>query len=148
MNKRSSNLAVLAMAALTLSSAMMSATAQTHAQQKQKGKDPLYNPRAVAHQIDRSAMSLQIQGWTRDLKYPVYPVKVMGGSDSTYYVTKDSVDKYQEFNIDTLACEIGKAPVEVLKDKKYLCQDGVCFSADAGAIIGVDPRKTVKKMRC
>lgn len=111
------------------------------------GKDPLYNPRAVKHQIDRSAMSIQIQGWTRDLKYPVYPIQVMRG-ETPYYATKDSVDKYQTFNLDELACEIGKAPVEVLKDKKYMCADGVCFSNDAGAIIGVDPRKTVKKVRC
>lgn len=110
------------------------------------GKDPLYNPRAVPHQIDRSAMSVQIQGWTRDLKYPVYPIEVMRGNPP-YYATKDTVDKYQTFDLDHLACEIGKAPAEVLKNKKYECTDGVCYSME-GAIIGVDPRKTVKRVHC
>lgn len=111
-------------------------------------KDPIYNPRAVKHQIDRSAMGVQIQGWTRDLKYPVYPITVMAGSSGVWYSTKTDVEPYMEFDIDTLACEIGKAPVEVLKDPKYSCKDGVCYSNDAGAIIGVDPRKKTKRVSC
>jgi len=111
-------------------------------------KDPLTNPDAVKHQIDRSAMEIQIQGWSRDLKFPVYPLQVQAGGNATYYVTKPSVKQYKEFDFDELRCEIGDAPKEVLKLKDYACDDGVCMTKE-GAILGTDPRRPVnKKHRC
>lgn len=121
--------------------------AAVQAQIKPK-KDPLTDPDAVAHRIDRSAMELQIQGWTRDLKYPVYPVQVQTGGNATYYVTKETVPKYHEFDFDELRCEIGDAPKEVLKSPTYACTDGVCMSKEGG-IVGTDPRRPVnKKHKC
>lgn len=111
-------------------------------------KDPLTNPDAVKHHIDRSAMEIQIQGWTRDLKYPVYPIAVMNGGNASYFVTNERVAKYKEFDFDELRCEIGDADRAVLKDKNYSCADGVCMSKE-GAILGTDPRKPLnKKHRC
>jgi hypothetical protein len=111
-------------------------------------QDSTTNPNARPHQIDRSAMTVQIQGWTHDLKYPVYPIEVMAGQTGVWYATKGDDVAYKTFNINTLACEIGKADADVLKNPKYKCADGVCFAADSGAIIGVDPRAKVKKVSC
>lgn len=113
-----------------------------------KGGDPLTNPDAVTHQIDRSAMELQIQGWSRDLKYPVYPIQVQAGGSGTYYVTKDTVKKYHEYEFDELRCEIGDADRAVLKAPGYTCIDGVCMTKE-GAILGTDPRRPLnKKHKC
>ncbi|ATA53538.1 hypothetical protein CKY39_10170 [Variovorax boronicumulans] len=60
-----------------------------------KGVDPLINPDAVKHQIDRSAMEIQIQGWSRDLKYPVYPIRVQAGGNGVYYTTTERVKSYR-----------------------------------------------------
>lgn len=111
-------------------------------------KDPLTNPDAVKHRIDRSAMEIPIQGWSRDLKYPVYPIQVQSGANATYYITNEHVKQYKEFDFDELRCEIGDADKAVLKAKDYLCSDGVCMTKE-GAILGTDPRRPVnKKHRC
>jgi hypothetical protein len=52
-----------------------------------RANDPLTNPDAVKHHIDRSAMEIQIQGWTRDLRFPVYPIRVQAASTGVYYTT-------------------------------------------------------------
>lgn len=111
-------------------------------------KDPLTNPDAVPHHIDRSAMEIQLQGWSRDLKFPVYPIQVQRGGSGVYYMTNENAADYKEFSFDALRCEIGDAPREVLKLKNYECADGVCMTAE-GAIVGTDPRRPVnKKHRC
>ncbi|QOF79686.1 hypothetical protein [Variovorax sp. 38R] len=113
-----------------------------------KGIDPLINPDAVKHQIDRSAMEIQIQGWSRDLKYPVYPIQVHAGADGVYYTTNDRASSYQDFDFDELRCEIGDADRAVLKAPGYGCADGVCMTEE-GAVLGTDPRRPVnKKHRC
>lgn len=110
--------------------------------------DSLTNPDAVKHQIDRSAMAIQIQGWSRDLKYPVYPIQVQAGGSGVYYVTKPSVSNYKEFEFDELRCEIGDADKAVLKLPGYSCADDVCMTKE-GAVLGTDPRRSVnKKHRC
>lgn len=110
-------------------------------------KDPLTNPDAVPHRIDRSAMDIQIQGWTRDLRYPVYPIAVMQGANGVYYTTNENVKDYKEFDFDELRCEIGDAEKSVLTSPGYACADGVCMSKE-GAILGTDPRKKSKKGKC
>ena len=113
-----------------------------------KGIDPLINPDAVRHQIDRSAMEIQIQGWSRDLKYPVYPIRVQAGANGVYYTTTDRVSHYKEFDFDDLRCEIGDADPAVLKAPGYACADGVCMTKE-GAVLGTDPRRRInKKHRC
>ena len=113
-----------------------------------KGGDPLINPDAVKHQIDRSAMEIQIQGWSRDLKYPVYPIRVQPGGSGVYYTTTERVQPYKEFDFDELHCEIGDADRAVLKTPGYACNDGVCITKE-GAVLGTDPRRPVnKKHRC
>jgi len=113
-----------------------------------KGIDPLINPDAVRHQIDRSAMEIQIQGWSRDLKYPVYPIQVQAGANGVYYTTTDRASSYKEFDFDELRCEIGDADRAVLKAPGYGCADGVCMTKE-GAVLGTDPRRPVnKKHRC
>lgn len=110
--------------------------------------DPITNPDAVPHHIDRSAMALQLQGWTRDKKYPVFPVTVMNGTNGVYYTTNEHAKNYAAFDFSQLRCEIGDAPIEVLKDPKYQCADGVCFPKATGGIIGTDPRVKAKKGKC
>lgn len=110
-------------------------------------KDPLTNPDAVPHRIDRSAMAIPIQGWTRDLKYPVYPIQVQAGGNAVYYVTNEHVKDYKEFDFAELRCEIGDAEKSVLSAPGYSCTDGVCMSKE-GAIVGTDPRKKSKKVKC
>ncbi|WP_285412890.1 hypothetical protein [Variovorax sp. efr-133-TYG-130] len=113
-----------------------------------QGRDPLINPDAVRHQIDRSAMEIQIQGWSRDLKYPVYPIRVQAGGNGVYYTTTERVKSYKEFDFDELRCEIGDADRAVLKAPGYVCTDGVCMTKE-GAILGTDPRRSVnKKHKC
>lgn len=110
--------------------------------------DPLINPDAVRHQIDRSAMEIQIQGWSRDLKYPVYPIQVQSGGSSVYYMTTERVKTYKELDFDELRCEIGDADVAVLKAPGYACADGVCMTKE-GAVLGTDPRRPRNpKHRC
>lgn len=114
----------------------------------QAARDPLTNPDAVKHQIDRSAMDIQIQGWSRDLKFPVYPIQVQSGSSGVYYLTNERVRDYREFDFDELRCEIGDADRAVLKLPGYSCVDGVCMTKE-GAVLGTDPRRAVnKKHRC
>ncbi|BEP71392.1 MULTISPECIES: hypothetical protein [unclassified Variovorax] len=113
-----------------------------------KGIDPLTNPDAVRHQIDRSAMAIQIQGWSRDLKYPVYPIQVQAGGNGVYYTTTDRASSYKEFDFDELRCEIGDADPAVLKAPGYACADGVCMTKE-GAVLGTDPRRPRNpKHRC
>lgn len=113
-----------------------------------KGIDPLINPDAVRHQIDRSAMEIQLQGWSGDLKYPVYPIQVQAGGSGVYYTTTERVKVYKEFDFDELRCEIGDADRAVLKAPGYACADGVCMTKE-GAVLGTDPRRPVnKKHRC
>ncbi|WP_208510367.1 hypothetical protein [Variovorax paradoxus] len=113
-----------------------------------EGIDPLINPDAVRHQIDRSAMEIQIQGWSRDLKYPVYPIQVQAGGSGVYYTTTERVKAYKEFDFDELRCEIGDTDRAVLKAPGYACADGVCMTKE-GAVLGTDPRRPVnKKHRC
>ncbi|MGO4605207.1 hypothetical protein AB4142_02645 [Variovorax sp. 2RAF20] len=113
-----------------------------------KGVDPLTTPDAVRHQIDRSAMEIPIQGWSRDLKYPVYPIQVQAGGSGVYYTTTDRVKTYKEFDFDELRCEIGDADRAVLKAPGYACADGVCMTKE-GAVLGTDPRRLLnKKHRC
>lgn len=114
------------------------------------GIDPLINPDAVRHQIDRSAMEIQIQiqGWSRDLKYPVYPIQVQAGGSGVYYTTTERVKPYKEFDFDEPRCEIGDADRAMLKATGYACADGVCMTKE-GAVLGTDPRRPVsKKHRC
>jgi hypothetical protein len=112
------------------------------------GIDPLINPDAVRHQIDRSAMEIQLQGWSRDLKYPVYPIQVQVGGSGVYYTTTERAKAYKEFDFDELRCEIGDADRAVLKAPGYACADGVCMTKE-GAVLGTDPRRPVnKKQRC
>lgn len=112
------------------------------------GGDPLINPDAVRHQIDRSAMEIQIQGWSRDLKYPVYPIQVQAGTSGVYYTTTERVKTYREYDFDELRCEIGDADRAVLKAPGYACADGVCMTKE-GAVLGTDPRRpTNKKHKC
>jgi len=111
-----------------------------------KGGDPLINPDAVQHQIDRSAMDIQIQGWSRDLKYPVYPIQVQAGGNGVYYTTTERVKKYREYDFDELRCEIGDADRAVLKTPGYACTDGVCMTRE-GAVLGTDPRRPLNKKR-
>ncbi|XXQ55579.1 hypothetical protein ACA040_004296 [Xenophilus aerolatus] len=102
----------------------------------------------MKHHIDRSAMDIQIQGWSRDLKFPVYPIQVQAGSSGVYYTTNDRVRDYKEFDFDELRCEIGDADRAVLKLPGYSCADGVCMTKER-AILGTDPRRAVnKKHRC
>lgn len=108
----------------------------------------LTNPDAVPHHIDRSAMKVPLQGWSPDLRYPVYPIAVMRGESAVYYTTNERVKTYSEFDFPELRCEIGDAPKEVLKDPKYECADGVCFTKRGGGIIGTDPRIKAKKAKC
>lgn len=82
-------------------------------------QDPLTNPSAVKHQIDRSAMEIQLQGWSRDLKFPVYPIQVQRGGNATYYTTTERSPVYKEFDFDELRCEIGDADKAVLKLPGY-----------------------------
>lgn len=113
-----------------------------------KGGDPLTDPDAVKHQIDRSAMDIQIQGWSRDLKYPVYPIRVQAGANGVYYTTNERVTPYKEFDFDELRCEIGDADRAVMKTPGYACADGVCMTRE-GAVIGTDPRRPLNKThRC
>ena len=113
-----------------------------------KGGDPLINPDAVRHQIDRSAMEIQIQGWSRDLKYSVYPIQVQAGAGGVYYTTTDRASSYKEFDFDELRCEIGDADHVVLKTPGYACADGVCMTQE-GAVLGTDPRRPRNpKHRC
>lgn len=113
-----------------------------------KGIDPLINPDAVRHQIDRSAMEIQVQGWSRDLKYPVYPIQVRTGTNGVYYTTTNRANSYKEFDFDELRCEIGDADPAVLKAPGYACADGVCVTKE-GAVLGTDPRRRInKKHRC
>lgn len=93
---------------------------------------------AVKHRIDRRAMVVPISGWSRDLRFPVYPIQVQAGTSGVYYVTKPSVATYQEFGFDALRCEIGDADKAVLKLPGYSCVDGVCMTKE-GAILGTDP---------
>lgn len=112
------------------------------------GIDPLINPDAVRHQIDRSAMEIQIQGWSRDLKYPVYPIRVQAGAGGVYYTTTERVQPYKEFDFNELRCEIGDADRAVLKTPGYACADGVCMTKE-GAVLGTDPRRPRNlKHRC
>lgn len=104
-----------------------------------RGIDPLINPDAVRHQIDRSAMEIQLQGWSRDLKYPVYPIQVQAGGSGVYYTTTERVKAHKEFDFDELRCEIGDADRAVLKAPGYSCADGVCVTKE-GAVLGTDPR--------
>ena len=116
--------------------------------QAQAARDSLTNPDAVRHHIDRSAMEIQIQGWSRDLKFPVYPIQVQSGSGGVYYTTNERVRDYREFDFDELRCEIGDADRAVLRLPGYSCADGVCMTKE-GAILGTDPRRAVnKKHRC
>ncbi|PLC02866.1 hypothetical protein CY658_23425 [Variovorax sp. RO1] len=113
-----------------------------------KGIDPLINPDAVRHQIDRSAMEIQIQGWSRDLKYPVYSIQVQAGGSGVYYTTTERVKTYKEFDFDELRCEIGDADRAVLKAPGYACADGVCMTQE-GVVLGTDPRRPRNpKHRC
>ena len=112
------------------------------------GMDPTTNPDAVPHQIDRSAMKVPIQGWTPDRRYPIYPIEVRTGTSSVWYNTSTRAQNYAEFDFAELRCEIGDAPSEVLKDPKYQCADGVCFTKSGGHVIGTDPRVKAKKARC
>jgi hypothetical protein len=129
-----------ALCALALSFAMVPASlAQT---------DSLHNPKAGSSKVERSPMVVPIQGWTHDLKYPVYPIAVVGGGATAYYTTKGPNLPYKEFTLAQLTCEIGQAPVEVLKNKNYTCVDGVCYGNDVVAIIGTDPRKPASKTPC
>ncbi|MNK92663.1 hypothetical protein D3C87_1127940 [compost metagenome] len=113
-----------------------------------KGVDPLINPDAVSHHIDRSAMEIQISGWTRDLKYPVYPIQVQAGGNGVYYTTTERVKPYREFDFNELRCEIGDADRAVLKTPGYACVDGVCMTKE-GAVLGTDPRRPRNpKHRC
>ena len=112
------------------------------------GGDPLLNPDAVRHQIDRSAMEIQIQGWSRDLKYPVYPIQVQASASGVYYTTTERVKTYREYDFDELRCEIGDADRAVLKAPGYACADGVCMTKE-GAVLGTDPRRPLnKKHKC
>jgi hypothetical protein len=113
-----------------------------------KGVDPLTNPDAAKHQIDRSAMEIQVSGWTRDLKYPVYPIQVQAGAGGVYYTTTDRASSYKEFDFDELRCEIGDADRAVLRAPGYACADGVCMTKE-GAVLGTDPRRPRNpKRRC
>lgn len=49
-------------------------------------------------------MEIQIQGWTRDHKYPVYPVQVQAGGNGVYYTTTERAKTYKEFDFDELRC--------------------------------------------
>ncbi|RYF49984.1 MAG: hypothetical protein EOO27_32540, partial [Comamonadaceae bacterium] len=102
--------------------------------------NPLTNPDAVTHQIDRSAMKVPLQGWSRDLRFPVYPIQVQRGSNGIYYTTSEHAEDYESFGFDALRCEIGDADRAVLKLPGYSCQDGVCTTSE-GAILGTDPRR-------
>ncbi|QRF63291.1 hypothetical protein [Variovorax paradoxus] len=108
--------------------------------------DPLINPDAVKHRIDRSAMEIQIQGWSRDLRFPVYPIQVQAGGTGVYYTTNENARDYKEFDFDELRCEIGDADRAVLKLPGYSCADGVCVTKE-GAVLGTDPRKPLDKKR-
>lgn len=106
--------------------------------------DSLTDPNAVKHQIDRSAMAVQIQGWSRDLRFPVYPIRVQAGGNATYYTTTELSPEYKEFAFDELRCEIGDADRAVLKLTGYRCADGVCTTRE-GAVLGTDPRRPPTK---
>lgn len=93
-------------------------------------------------------MKVQIEGWTPDLRYPIYPIEVRTGSPGVWYNTSDRAQGYAEFDFPGLRCEIGDAPREVLKDPKYQCADGVCFTRNGGNVIGTDPRLKAKKAKC
>jgi len=113
-----------------------------------EGIDPLINPDAVRHHIDRSAIEIQIQGWSRDLKYPVYPIQVQAGASGVYYTTTDRASSYKEFSFDELRCEVGDADLAVLRKPGYACADGVCMTKE-GAVLGTDPRRAVnRKHKC
>ena len=107
-------------------------------------RESLTNPDAAAHRIDRSAMDIQIQGWSRDLKFPVYPIQVQRGSDGVYYTTNEYAKNYKEFDFDELRCEIGDADRAVLKLPGYACADGVCMTRE-GAVLGTDPRRPIRR---
>lgn len=106
--------------------------------------DSVTDPNAVKHQIDRSAMSVQLQGWSRDLKFAVYPIRVQAGGNATYYTTTELSPDYKEFDFDELRCEIGDADLAVLKLPGYSCADGVCITRE-GAVLGTDPRRPTRK---
>ncbi|MBS77610.1 hypothetical protein [Variovorax sp.] len=113
-----------------------------------QASDPLTNPDAVPHHIDRSAMDIQIQGWSRDMRFPVYPIRVQAGASGVYYTTNENVRSYKEFDFDELRCEIGDADPAVLRLPGYSCADGVCITAE-GAVLGTDPRRRSRgKPRC
>lgn len=105
-----------------------------------QASDPLTTPDAVPHHIDRSAMDIQIQGWSRDMRFPVYPIRVQAGSNGVYYTTNEDARNYKEFDFDELRCEIGDADPAVLRLPGYSCADGVCITAE-GAVLGTDPRR-------
>lgn len=110
--------------------------------------DPLTNPDAVKHHIDRSAMEIQIQGWSRDKRFPVYPIRVQAGSTGVYYTTNENAPDYKEFDFEELRCEIGDADAVVPKLPGYSCADGVCITPE-GAVLGTDPRRrSLGKVRC
>jgi len=93
-------------------------------------------------------MKVQIEGWTPDLRYPIYPIEVRTGSPGVWYNTSDRAQGYAEFDFPGLRCEIGDAPRQVLSDPKYQCADGVCFTRNGGNVIGTDPRVKAKKAKC
>lgn len=134
---RAGRATVLAMIAVTVFHGVMA----------QGRPDPLTNPNAVAHRIDRSAMAVPLQGWSRDLRYPVYPIQVQRGANAVYYTTNEHVDDYLEFDFHALRCEIGDADRAVLTLKGYACADGVCTTAE-GAVLGTDPRRPVTQKPC
>lgn len=93
-------------------------------------------------------MEIQIQGWSRDLKYPVYPIRVQAGAGGVYYTTTDRVSSYKEFDFDELRCEIGDADSAILNTPGYACADGVCMTKE-GAVLGTDPRRPAnRKHKC
>ncbi|WP_295521685.1 hypothetical protein [uncultured Pseudacidovorax sp.] len=93
-------------------------------------------------------MKVQIQGWTPDLRYPIYPIEVRTGASGVWYNTSALAQDYAEFDFPGLRCEIGDAPREVLRDPKYQCADGVCFTRNGGNVIGTDPRVKAKRAKC
>lgn len=91
-------------------------------------------------------MEIQIQGWSRDLRFPVYPIRVQAGSAGVYYTTNENARDYKEFDFDELRCEIGDADRAVLRLHGYSCADGVCVTPE-GAVLGTDPREPLSKKR-
>lgn len=89
-------------------------------------------------------MAVQIQGWSRDLEFSVYPIRAQAGGNATYYTTTERSADYKEFDFDELRCEIGDADRAVLKLPSYSCADGVCITRE-GAVLGPDPRRPTRK---